>query len=76
MIEKKVPYSFNKVIKQNDRLSVQIENDGQTLEVDCDKILISMGRKPYSYGLNLENIGIELDNNGFIQTKTMMVSAL
>ena len=72
----KLSTSFNKVIKQNDKLSVQIENDGQTLEVDCDKILISMGRKPYSYGLNLENIGIELDNNGFIQTNRKFQTSL
>ena len=72
----KLSTSFNKVIKQNDKLSVQIENDGQTLEVDCDKILISMGRKPYSYGLNLENIGVELDKNGFIQTNRKFQTSL
>jgi len=72
----KLSTSFNKVIKQNDKLSVQIENDGQTLEVDCDKILISMGRKPYSYGLNLENIGVELDKSGFIQTNRKFQTSL
>ena len=72
----KLSTSFNKVIKQNDNLSVQIENDGQTLEVDCDKILISMGRKPYSYGLNLENIGVELDKSGFIQTNRKFQTSL
>ena len=72
----KLSTSFNKVIKQNDKLSVQIENDGQTLEVDCDKILISMGRKPYSYGLNLENIGVELDKSGFIRTNSKFQTSL
>ena len=72
----KLSTSFNKVIKQNDKLSVQIENNGQTLEVDCDKILISMGRKPYSYGLNLENIGVELDKSGFIQTNRKFQTSL
>ena len=72
----KLSTSFNKVIKQNDKLSVQIENDGQTLEVDCDKILISMGRKPYSYGLNLEKIGVELDKSGFIQTNRKFQTSL
>ena len=72
----KLSTSFNKVIKQNDKLSVQIENDGQTLEVDCDKILISMGRKPYSYGLNLENIGVQLDESGFIQTNRKFQTSL
>ncbi len=72
----KLSTSFNKVIKKNDKLSVLIENDGQTLEIDCDKILISMGRKPYSYGLNLENIGVEMDKKGFIQTNKKFQTSL
>ena len=72
----KLSTSFNKVIKKNDKLSVLIENDGQTLEIDCDKILISMGRKPYSYGLNLKNIGVEMDKNGFIQTNKKFQTSL
>ena len=64
----KLSTSFNKVIKKDDKISVLIENKGQTLEIDCDKILISMGRRPYTYGLNLENIGVVMDKNGFIQT--------
>ncbi len=64
----KLSTSFNKVIKKNDKISVLIENKGQTLEIDCDNILISMGRRPYTYGLNLENIGVGIDKNGFIQT--------
>jgi CRISPR/Cas system-associated protein endoribonuclease Cas2 len=39
----KLSTSFNKVIKNNDKISVLIENKGQTLERDCDKILVSMG---------------------------------
>ena len=54
----KLSTSFNKVIKNNDKISVLIENKGQTLEIDCDKILVSMGRKPYTYGLNIENVGV------------------
>jgi len=72
----KLSTSFNKVIKKNDKLSVSIENDGQTLEIDCDKILISMGRKPYSYGLNLKNIGVEMDKKGFIQTNKKFQTSL
>jgi len=64
----KLSTSFNKVIKNNDKISVLIENKGQTLEIDCDKILVSMGRKPYTYGLNLENVGVGIDDKGFIQT--------
>jgi len=72
----KLSTSFKKIIKKNDNLSVLIENNGQTLEIDCDKILISMGRKPYFYGLNLENIGVEFDKNGFIQTNKKFQTSL
>ena len=35
-----------------------------------------MGRKPYSYGLNLKNIGVEMDKKGFIQTNKKFQTSL
>ena len=64
----KLSTSLNKVIKKNDKISALIENNGQTLEIDCDKILVSTGRKPYTYGLNLEAVGVETDTKGFLKT--------
>ena len=34
--------------------------------VECDKVLMSVGRKPYTDGLGLETVGIEVDKRGFI----------
>lgn len=32
----------------------------------CDRVLVSVGRKPNTEGLGLENVGIETDTKGFI----------
>jgi len=37
------------------------ERDGQTLEFAADKILVAVGRRPYTDGLGLEKVGIALD---------------
>ncbi|MEM7548037.1 MAG: dihydrolipoyl dehydrogenase [Bacteroidota bacterium] len=40
---------------------------GKTLELKGDYCLVSVGRKPYTEGLGLENIGIETDKQGRIE---------
>ena len=32
--------------------------DGKPLSVDCDKVLVAVGRRPYTEGLNLEGAGV------------------
>jgi dihydrolipoamide dehydrogenase len=34
--------------------------------LDADVVLVSVGRRPYTKGLNLEKIGVELDGKGRI----------
>jgi dihydrolipoamide dehydrogenase len=38
-----------------------VDKDGNKNHFDCDVVLISVGRKPNTNGLNLESVGIELD---------------
>ena len=38
------------------------DKDGNKNEFDCDVVLISVGRKPNTQGLNLETIGVQLDD--------------
>ena len=40
--------------------------DAETLEADC--VLVSIGRKPNTEGLGLENIGLEVNQRGQIET--------
>ena len=45
-----------------------IDKDGKKNEFDCDVVLISVGRKPNTNGLNLEKIGVRLDKKNRIST--------
>jgi dihydrolipoamide dehydrogenase len=43
-------------------------NDGSgSEEVDCDRVLVAVGRKPLTVGLDLEGVGIGLDDKGRIK---------
>lgn len=39
---------------------------GSQAEIDCDVLLVCIGRRPYTQNLGLENVGIELDKRGRI----------
>ena len=45
-----------------------IDKDGKKNDFECDVALISVGRKPNTDGLNLEALGIELDEKERIKT--------
>jgi dihydrolipoamide dehydrogenase len=47
---------------------VRLEKNGQVTEVTCDRILVTVGRRPNVEGLGLERVGVELDEQGFIRT--------
>ena len=49
-------------------VTVKAENKkGETVEVKGDYCLVSIGRKPYTEGLGLENVGIKTDDRGRIE---------
>ena len=45
------------------------DKDGNKKNFECDVVLISVGRKPNTNNLNLEKIGIKLDDKKRIKTK-------
>ena len=50
-------------------VALEAENSkGETLTLKSDCVLVSIGRRPYTKGLGLENVGIELDDRGRIKT--------
>ena len=59
-----------KQIKKNKLGAIVIAEDkeGNKKNFDCDTVLISVGRKPNTNGLNLDKIGIELDEKDRIKT--------
>ena len=51
------------IIKKTKGVVVTTSNkEGKKLDFDCDVVLIAVGRKPNTKNLNLEKIGISLDN--------------
>lgn len=55
-----------KVVKVNSGL-VTYEKDSKLVEIEGDKILLSIGRRPLTHGLGLENIGVYTEK-GAIKT--------
>jgi len=45
----------------NGRATVTATKDGQELKFEADKVLVSVGRRPFSEGLGAEKIGVEFD---------------
>ncbi|MFM7673937.1 MAG: dihydrolipoyl dehydrogenase [Candidatus Fonsibacter sp.] len=48
--------------KTKNGATVQVDKNGSRSEIECDIVLISVGRKPNTEGLNAEKIGIKLDS--------------
>lgn len=51
---------------------VQLDQDGKPLEVEADRILVTVGRRPNSEGLGLDKAGVEVDARGHVPTDKQM----
>ena len=56
-------------------LVVTVERGGQREEITCDQILSTVGRRPYSEGLGLENLGLTTER-GFLKVDKQMRTAV
>ena len=56
------------VKKNKNGATVTVEKNGAKSDIDCDIVLMSVGRKPNTVGLNLDKIGVKLDSKGRIET--------
>ena len=45
-------------------------------KIKVDKVLVSVGRKPYTEGLNLSKVGIKLDNKGRIEVNNKLQTSV
>lgn len=53
--------------KTKDGYEVTIEVDGKDKIISCDKILVTVGRKPNSDQMNFKVAGVEMTDRGFIK---------
>jgi len=62
-------HKVEKIKKNNNYAIVSTLNEnGTKKDFECDVVLISVGRKPNTEGLNLEKIGVELDEKKRVKT--------
>lgn len=49
------------VKRDGSKTSVQFDTGSGVEEIDCDRLLVSVGRRPSTVGLGLEELGVKLD---------------
>ncbi|KAF2724233.1 dihydrolipoamide dehydrogenase [Polychaeton citri CBS 116435] len=63
-------FKLNTKVMQGDdsgdtvKLDLEAAKGGKPETVEADVVLVAIGRRPYTQGLGLENIGLETDNRG------------
>ena len=57
--------------KGSDRCVVEVDGADP---IECDRVLVAVGRKPISDGLGLEEAGVSVDDRGFIQVNERFVT--
>jgi dihydrolipoamide dehydrogenase len=56
------------VARGPDGVSVTVSSAGASQKIECDVVLVAVGMKPRSKGIGLEELGVEIDQRGFIKT--------
>lgn len=51
-------------------LNLFYEKDGQEHEISCEKILVTVGRKPNSDQMGLRELGLKIDAQGFLEVNS------
>lgn len=73
---------LTKAEKSGKKVKVTAEKDGKSITIDCDKVLVAVGRRAYTDGLGLEAVGLvarrdgKLDVNKHYQTAVPNIYAV
>jgi dihydrolipoamide dehydrogenase len=73
---------LTKAEKSGKKVKVTAERDGKPVTIDCDKVLVAVGRRAYTDGLGLEAVGLaprkdgKLDVNHHYQTAVANIFAV
>ena len=62
------------VISKGNKVSINFTNVKNSKKeiIEVDKVLVSVGRKPYTEGLNLTKVGVKKDNKGRIEVNNKL----
>lgn len=58
--------------KKGDKYLVKAKTKGGEETIECDQILSTVGRRPYSEGLGLDKVGLTLTKQGFLEVDKQM----
>lgn len=61
-------------LKTKLKVSVEPSAGGESEAIDCDTVLVAIGRRPFTQGLGLETVGVNMDQRGFIETNHFQTS--
>lgn len=62
--------------ERDGKLHVRVEGQKGEQTIECDQIVSTVGRRPYSDGLGLESVGLEVDERGFLPVDRSMRTAV
>jgi dihydrolipoamide dehydrogenase len=77
VVEKKLTSRGGKVLKNtraerlektDNGVTVIVSAEGKEQKLECDVVLVAVGMKPRSRGIGLEELGVEIDQRGFVKT--------
>ncbi|MGH8456656.1 MAG: FAD-dependent oxidoreductase, partial [Stenotrophobium sp.] len=51
-------------------VTVEYETEGAKKTEEFDKLIVAVGRRPYTKGLNAEAVGVQIDERGFVKADT------
>ena len=77
-IKFKMGYKVETVKNKGDLVIIKYKNVKNLKEesMEVDKVLVSVGRKPYTEGLNLSKIGVKKDNKGRIEVNNRLQTTI
>ena len=63
-----VSHKVKSVERNGDQVAVEAENaKGETIKIEGDYALVSVGRRPYTDGLNADKAGVKISDRGMVE---------
>ena len=77
-IKFKLNTKVTSVKKQSSQIEVECQDkiSNEKYAINTDKVLIAVGRRPYTEGLNLNKIGVKKDNQGRIEVNKKLQTSI
>ncbi|MFQ3349141.1 MAG: dihydrolipoamide dehydrogenase, partial [Paracoccaceae bacterium] len=64
------------VVKKRVEVTYKLNKDGQSTTIEADAVLVATGRKPFTTGLGLEALGVDLLPRGQIKTDDHLMTSV